>query len=151
MKTKKLILLLFILLIGCSSDLLFSQTTQEEYNYLTKGYKDQIEKGQDMKKGYKISDLGTWNTESGKEKRECEFKGLYRTGQTKPCAILMIFRRTDIPQGANFYICIPSINATPEIWDQTLDFINKNFQGNDMAMKTIIWALMKFSAQEAGK
>lgn len=36
---------------------LFGQTTEEEYNYLTKGYKVQIESGLDMKKGYEFKDL----------------------------------------------------------------------------------------------
>lgn len=30
---------------------LYFQTTQEEYNYITKGYKIQLESGLDMKKG----------------------------------------------------------------------------------------------------
>ncbi len=33
-------------------------TTVEEYNYMTKGYKIQIESGLDMKKGYFFNDIG---------------------------------------------------------------------------------------------
>lgn len=33
-------------------------TTMEEYNYMTKGYKIQIESGLDMKKGYFFKDIG---------------------------------------------------------------------------------------------
>lgn len=33
-------------------------TTMEEYNYMTKGYKIQIESGLDMKKGYFLKDIG---------------------------------------------------------------------------------------------
>lgn len=35
----------------------YSQTTQEEYNYLTKGYREQISKGLDLKKGYQFENL----------------------------------------------------------------------------------------------
>ena len=35
-------------------------TTEEEYNYLTKGYKIQVESGLDMKKGYSLIDMGTY-------------------------------------------------------------------------------------------
>ena len=33
-------------------------TSEEEYNYLTKGYKVQIESGLDMKKGYALHNMG---------------------------------------------------------------------------------------------
>jgi len=129
-------------------------TTQEEYNYITKGYKIQIESGLDMKKGYTLVDMGkTMTTTWGKnrELRECSFKGLIRDGQTKPCAIMMIYKRTDIPNGAVYYICIPTYYTPQEIWQQTYDFIEKTF--NDVSsipmMQTVIRALMHFGSQEA--
>jgi len=134
-----------------STNLLFGQTTQEEYNYITKGYKVQVESGLDMKKGYSLTDLGDWGLKNGSENRKCEFKGLVKQGQTKPCAIMMIYKRTDITNGANYYICIPSADASPEIWQQTLDFINANFKDNNTMVQTVIWALMKFSSQEVAK
>lgn len=124
------------------------QTTQEEYNYITKGYKVQIESGLDMKKGYSLKDLGDWGLNKGTEKRSCFFKALIREGQSKPCAIMMIYKRTDISNGAEYYICIPSINSSDEIWQQTLDFINTNFKDNNSMLQTIIWGLMKFSSYE---
>jgi len=140
---KTTILLNLVLVLGFK---LFSQTTQEEYNYITKGYKVQIESGLDMKKGYTLVDLGKWSLTHSSEKRECEFKGLVRQGKTKPCAVMMIYRRTDIPNGAVMYICIPSKDSASEIWNQTLNFINENFKNNDKLQNTIIWALMNFSS-----
>jgi hypothetical protein len=125
---------------------LFSQTTQEEYNYITKGYKVQIESGLDMKKGYSFVDLGKWSLSHSSEKRECEFKGLVRQGKTKPCAVMMIYRRTDISDGVVMYICIPSNDSPVEIWNQTLNFINENCKNNDKLQNTMIWALMHFSS-----
>ncbi len=130
----------------------FSQTTQEEYNYLTKGYKVQIESGLDMKKGYSLLDLGEWGLDRGAEKRICNFKGLVKQGQTKPSAILMIYKRTDITNGAIHYICIPSANASSEIWQQTLSYINANSSSQNSAMmETMIWALMKVNSQQITK
>lgn len=127
------------------------QTTQEEYNYITKGYKTQIEQGLDMKKGYSFKDIDTSYTTTGTEKRECIFKALYKTSEIKPCAILMIYKRTDISTGVTYYICIPSYNATKEIWNQTLSFITSTFKENDPMLQTIIYSLMKFSSLETTK
>lgn len=129
----------------------YSQTTQEEYNYITKGYKVQVESGLDMKKGYELVDLGNSGLDAGSEHRECIFKGLVRTGQNKPCAIMMVYHRTDISNGVTWYVCIPSANSSEEIWQQTLNFINENFKDNNIMMQTIVWSLMKLSSQEAGK
>ncbi len=104
-----------------------------------------------MKKGYTLVDLGKWGLVAGTENRECVFKGLMRSGQTKPCGIMMIYQRTDITNGVTWYICIPSADAPAELWQQTLNFINENFKDNNAMIQTIIWALMKYGSQESGK
>ncbi|KAB2913524.1 MAG: hypothetical protein F9K23_17010 [Bacteroidetes bacterium] len=129
-----------------------SQTTQEEYNYITKGYKTQVESGLDMKKGYSFKDYGTFTIEEGKEKRQCEFKGLFRDGQTKPCAVMMIFRRTDISNGAVHYICIPSSDAPEDIWKQTNKLVKDAESGVSSGMyRAFVYGLMKFGALMAAK
>ncbi len=122
------------------------QTTLEEYNYITKGYKVQIESGLDMKKGYTIKDYGNWGLNHGEETRDIEFKGLYRTGQTKPCAIMLIYKRTDISSGVTWYICIPSNQSEDSIWELSLSFISENCKDNDALMQTFIYGLMKFTS-----
>jgi len=127
-----------------------AQTTLEEYNYITKGYKVQIESGLDMKKGYTLKDLGYWGLTFGAEVRNVAFKGLYRSNETKPCAIMMIYKRTDISTGAIYYICIPHPKSDESIWKSTLDFVNTNTSEKNTSMSTtMIWALMKFASQEA--
>lgn len=39
---------------------LYFQTTQEEYNYITKGYKIQLDSGLDMKKDRTLPTLRLW-------------------------------------------------------------------------------------------
>lgn len=50
-------------------------TTQEEYNYMTKGYKVQVESGLDMKKGYTIGSRKVF----GYNTYRFEFMYLYRS------------------------------------------------------------------------
>ena len=99
-----------------------SGTTQEEYNYLTKGYKDQIEKGLDMKKGYilKNVDEDFSNTLTTVENnirkpitRKNEFKLLFRENEELPCAILMITVRVD--NNVKQYFCLPSHKSS--LWN----------------------------------
>lgn len=93
-------------------------TTLEEYNYLSKGYKDQIDKGLDMKKGYilknVISDFSDAISFSPEQtyKRHSEFKLLFKEGDSKPCAILMIltvYHKSKL--NATHYFCIPTYNS----------------------------------------
>lgn len=92
-----------------------SGTTQEEYNYLTKGYKVQIESGLDMKKGYTLKNIDEdfssafTSIENGNKKtiiRKNEFKLLFRDNEKTPCAILMITNRID--NNVKQYFCIPT-------------------------------------------
>lgn len=144
----KRIIMLFVALISMSA--LFSQkpTTQEEYNYLTKGYRIQIESGLDMKKGYTMKDILVDVTLStGIEKRSTSYKGLYRDGETRPCAILLIYKRLD-NNSAPFYFCIPTSESDPSLWQKTIEQINTNFQNQNNPMLTLIFGLMHFSVVE---
>jgi hypothetical protein len=95
-----------------------SQTTLEEYNYLTKGYKVQIESGLDMKSGYSFENVTESKVMSGDSSYvKTEFKGLIRKGEKKPCAILCIYSEVDANQiQKTDYICIPHTESTKEVW-----------------------------------
>ena len=126
------------------------QTTQEEYNYITKGYKIQVESGLDMKKGYSFFDLRPavlkW---ANGEARNCYFKALVRDGESKPCAIMMIYKRFDV--GAEYYICIPTLNADA-VWQQTFQDMMKISEADDFKelLQTMVWSLMKLSSEIMG-
>lgn len=137
-------LLCFILALS-----VFSQTTQEEYNYLTKGYKEQIAKGLDTKIGYTIIDLGKWNNDlvKGYELRQCEFKALIKEGQTKPCATLLIYKRvTNNPKENTMYFCIPSKDADVELWKQTYKAVAE-LENSPQGLQAIVYALMRLQAE----
>jgi hypothetical protein len=51
-------------------------TTQEEYNFMTKGYQQLIESGLDMKKGYALADTMAFTTQG--QKYEFYFMNLVR-------------------------------------------------------------------------
>ena len=79
-------------------------TTVEEYNFLTKGYRIQIESGLDMKKGYQLLDLSTTTTGAYK----FYFKELVRT-QTNEVAAVLLIATSDV-SGLTYYYAIPRNN-----------------------------------------
>lgn len=116
-KIQKLILLINLVFISNS---FFSQTTLEEYNYITKGYKVQIESGLDMKKGYLFEDV--YSQKSGE--RLAELKVLYRIKETKKeiaAYLLKYSKEGNEPE----YLCVPNPNSEKEIilkyWNQLND------------------------------
>lgn len=123
----------------------YSQTTLEEYNYLTKGYKIQIESGLDMKKGYRMVELHDHGLKKlvGKNavKFEMGVRGLYRDKEVAPCAILVIFHRSD--RDKESFICIPHWKSEQEIWNLFYAESNNFSQEGAQAM---MWALAKSSS-----
>jgi len=79
-------------------------TTIEEYNYLTKGYKVQIESGLDMKKGYTFIDIGQVKQGS----YSFDIKGLIREAKKEVAGILVV-AKSGI-SGRTYYVCIPINN-----------------------------------------
>jgi hypothetical protein len=86
-------------------------TTPEEYAYGVTGYKLQLQMNLAMKKGYSISELGTCEESD----RKLEFKELIRDGETKPCAIILVYSRLrHTPQ----YHCIPVAGSDPLLFEK---------------------------------
>lgn len=102
---KKLFALAVVILVATISK---AQTTIDEYNYVIKGYKIQIESGLDMKKGYEISNMGTEAT----AERRVILKKLVRTNTKKTAAYMLEYKLGNNPAE---YICIPSPNSSADI------------------------------------
>lgn len=94
-------------------------TTEEEYNYMTKGYKTQIEQGLDMKKGYiiKEEDIKYYTVMSD---YEIEVLPLYREKDNSKVGVIII-------SGSN-YVGIP---FNPEDLQDTLFEMLDNNYGED--------------------
>jgi hypothetical protein len=97
-------------------------TTEEEYNYLSKGYKVQIESGLDMKKGYVFQDFG----EVKQSSYSFNFKLLMRETKREVAGILVI-TKSEV-SGNTYYVAIPIKNsdlmpkyyAVINGWDESL-------------------------------
>jgi len=113
---KQLILLLS--LVGLFSIQGICQTSTEEYNYLTKGYKTQIENGLDMKKGYTLLGEDKYSYKG----RSCEFKKLIKTSSHKTVAVLAIFHAQN---GSNYYFCIPSKDSDPQLFEEYINSLKQ--------------------------
>lgn len=79
-------------------------TTEEEYNYITKGYKIQMDSGLDMKKGYIFRELG----KVSRGKCDFQFKLLMRESKNELAAYLVIAHSRNT--GRTYYTCIPINN-----------------------------------------
>jgi hypothetical protein len=108
---KKAILLSYMLIIALLTNRLNAQTTMEEYNYVVKGYKVQLESGLDMKKGYELVDVD----DASAGERKVTLKKLVKTSpQRKTVAYMVTYRKGS---GATEYICIPHPSSDTEIRD----------------------------------
>lgn len=119
-------------------------TTEEEYNYLSKGYRATIEQGLDLKKGYSMTMLDTVQVTMENVKRIVEFHGFFRAGASKPCALLCIMRRKD----SNFvgYTCLPSYDASDAMWKRALEDIQATYGDNKNALGTVLYAHLRIAS-----
>lgn len=100
---KKLLFILFFCGIGSTYAQQVS-TSEEEYNYLTKGYKIQLESGLDMKQGYILKTF----SKSKVDAYNFEFSFLQKISGTKNTAILILAKSN--VSGLTYYFCIPFNN-----------------------------------------
>ncbi len=110
MKKIKLLFLL-LLTVGFIKGQSIAPTTAEEYNIGLAGYKMYLQMKVEIKKGYKINDLQTF--EYGE--RKAEFKGLYRDGENRPCAVVIVYSKM---RGSPEYYCIPTPDSPEALWDR---------------------------------
>lgn len=105
---KPLVTLIFVigLLPSFAQDIAIQPTTEEEYNYLTKGYRVQIESGLDMKKGYTFDDLGQENKVGN---YSFQFKALIREEKKQVAGILVVTKSA--VSGKLYYFALPINNV----------------------------------------
>ena len=88
-----------------------AQTTEEEFLYANLGYKEQLLKGLDDKKGYRWEAITTYSYREKSKNPESSFlfEGLYRMGELQPCAVVVIYRENSYTEKREgLFFCIPS-------------------------------------------
>jgi hypothetical protein len=121
MKTIKHLLffvVLFLTQVGYSQSCKTSGTTMEEYNYIVKGYKVQMESGLDMKKGYDFKEIKTVDFDG----RKVVYKELIKDGKDLR-AIMAIFTGKN---GLTSYFCVPLGECSNEIKDACFNSVSAN-------------------------
>ncbi|MFZ4796764.1 MAG: hypothetical protein ACOYMA_04675 [Bacteroidia bacterium] len=117
MKNYSLLIIFFLVAISSA----YSQTTEEEFNYLTKGYQIQMESGLDMKKGYSTKEITDYivNFQSGNYKK-VTFRYLYKEDTKKNVAVLaqFTFYKKEENKTISKYLCIPLSNSELTITDR---------------------------------
>jgi hypothetical protein len=121
--------------------------TEIEYNYLTKGYKLQLEGGLDDKRGYHFNDLYYTSNAIGSEIREYEFKNLIREDANAICGTLVNYKRTDVPNGVNDFLAIPNFLSPLDIWDKCNENVKSAFQ-TPTTIRAFIMALFDLNLYE---
>lgn len=96
---------LFLLFI---TSLTYSQTTVEEYNYVTKGYAETIAKGLDLKKGYSLNEVYHYTDTN----YDFLFKSL-TNDKTKKTSCIMVIANSRV-WGNKYYLCMPIGNGDLE-------------------------------------
>lgn len=95
-----------------------SQTTEEEYLYVTKGYKIQKESGLDMKAGYKLQLIDNrFVTGKDGKGRDYTLYSLIRTKDNSFACFILFYKNLD--DKTEKYMCIPGIKSTTAILDKS--------------------------------
>lgn len=119
-------------------------TTEEEFNYMSKGYKIQVESGLDMKKGYSLQLLDSMTVPHSAATRHVRFLGLFREGSTTPCGIIGVVKRMD--NGVVTYLCLPSHDAPDALWQKAVQGLEQ-YKDNLPALGTVMASLIHLASK----
>lgn len=134
---KGILILLFVMGIG----LLHAQTTMEEYNYITKEYKQDKASGT-VKAGYTLEDVNTIVYVSASSDRTFNFKKLMRAGSGQVAAVIVEYVRATGSGEQTYYFCIPTEKSSDGVWKDVQDTIES--LGSSELRNAYIWALTKY-------
>jgi hypothetical protein len=89
----------------------YGQTSQEEYNFITKGYRFTMEYGLDMKKGYSVKLLKKYDLTPN---CSAAISGVFREGTSDLAGYLLAIKDGTFEKD----ICIPTEKSISDIWKQ---------------------------------
>ena len=133
---KKLFLLLFIL----ASGLTYAQTTQDEYNYMTKGWLTMQNQGLGNKQGYNTSDKGKYVQDYGSYRLEVSVLCLTRTADNSTAGYIVMVH--DTKKNNTQYFGVPTKNSDQGIWNQTITAIRTIYGKDQTGYEAIMYAMM---------
>lgn len=136
-----------LLLISCLFSLMLNAqqtkiapTTSTEYLYASVGYKMQLNAKLPAKEGYTLKDYKPIEQPD----RKVEFKGVFRKGETKPCAFIMIYTKLrTTPQ----YYGIPTANADAELWQKFFESLKDDSENQQPQLQFFAYCLANLAAQ----
>ncbi len=119
-------------------NLAFGQTSEEEFLYANLGYKEQLLKGLDDKKGYNWKPLSDYTFSDkkgmlGKKSFSSKFifEGLYRDGEDEPCAIVGIYLENETMEKKNgTFMCIPHPNSGQSVIGKARSYFDDDVKFN---------------------
>jgi len=125
---KKLIIALLLILPFTGK----AQTTLEEWNYVTKGYKIERNNGLDTKKGYNV----VFDKKQKNKYSYCDFYFVYKNRQKIAIMVHTNYR------GDNYY-CIPKL-GNPDVEDLYNNQIYELTRLKNPVSNWIIWQMTKY-------
>lgn len=131
---------LFLLLCMLGTGLAYSQTTQDEYNYLTKGYSVTIAQGLGVKAGYTLTSKGTFSLDEGGYTLAVSVLSLVRTADNSYAAALVMVH--DSKKDNTTYFCIPSAKTDQPLWNSFLTDLRTAYGTKDKGgYEAVMYAL----------
>lgn len=119
-------------------------TTQDEYNYIKLGIKETIEKGLDVKSGYRLRDLSTGKAYAN---ALLDAKLLVRNKDNSPAGTYIKITVTGTFSGdGTFYFCVPNpdyTNGKSYGWD--LFYADLDKAGNTAKAAMLKWIAYQYS------
>ncbi len=112
------VIFLFIIVI-CSIHSSKAQTTQTEYTYITKGYKEGLSNGADLKRGYgmRFGYASEYFDKGGGQQRRFKVYHFFKESQPRKTTAYMLLLE-DRNGGLDWVFCIPSTGSDIVIWNQ---------------------------------
>ena len=113
----KLILIALLVTLTAS---IYAQTTNEEYDYLTKGYKEDIAKGRGLKKGYELKHINCFFS----NQTYVDVRAFYRLKDSKKekAAYMIVYKSPDLDSE---YYCSPSPKSDTAVVDKYWKQLNE--------------------------
>lgn len=130
-----------VFILFCAVQNVNSQTTQQEYNYITQSYKYVEEAGMDVKQGYSVSVVTKASSEvpEGKviSKRQAWLKVFQeaKDGSTKRTAAYIIVYQKD--NGAKQYFCVPAPNSDNDITQKFFNALHDGIKNSSSSLQLI--------------